>query len=55
MISLTFFFVVVCLFVLQYQDLVLGSTPGTTPLALFLLGIFEIGSNELFALAGFEP
>jgi hypothetical protein len=42
-------------FFLWYQGLHSGATPWTTPPALFVMGIFEIGSCELFAWAGFKP
>jgi hypothetical protein len=40
---------------LWYCSLNSGPTPGATPPALFVMGIFKIGSLELFAWDGFEP
>jgi hypothetical protein len=42
------------LFFFEVLGLELGPIPWTTPPTLFVLGIFEIGSYELFAWAGFE-
>jgi hypothetical protein len=39
-----------------FWDLNSGPTPWATPPALFfVMGFFEIGSHELFTLAGFKP
>jgi hypothetical protein len=37
------------------RDLNSGLIPFATPPALFCEGLFETGSHELFAWAGFEP
>jgi hypothetical protein len=43
------------IYLLLCWDLNSGPSPWATPPGLFVMGIFKIGSQELFAWAGFDP
>jgi hypothetical protein len=54
-LSLLLLFYLFVYFILWYWGLNSWPTPSATPPALIVLGVFKIGSQELFAPAGFEP